>query len=77
MNYRDYNAGDLMPVNKSANQEQGANYRNKDGTLCIVRCYACGDSERGRENHMMAVASGYCAWCNWSEEKLNEVDRAE
>jgi len=71
--YRDYSAGELAPVNKNVDQEKGANYRDKNGVLCLIRCYACGPSESGRENHAMAVAGGYCAWCNWSESKLNEA----
>ena len=70
--FRDYNEGELIAINHKVDQEKGANYRDKDGVLCLIRCYACGDAEYGRENHMGAVAGGYCAWCNWSEAKLNE-----
>jgi len=46
------------------------NFRDEQGRLFLVRCYAC-DSERGRENYLMAVASGACAWCGWKD-KENE-----
>lgn len=42
------------------------NYRNKDGLLCIIRCFAC-EPNRGKENWAMAVASGQCQWCGWVE----------
>ncbi len=70
--FRTYNAGELAPINKSVNQEKGGNFRNDEGVLCLIRCYACGDEDYGRENHMGAVMGGYCAWCGWSEDKLNE-----
>jgi len=55
---------------KKINQEQGANFRGKNGKLYLVRCYACGDKDgRGRENWAPAVASGTCAWCGWSGEE--------
>jgi len=49
------------------NQDQRPNFR-KDGKLFLVRCFACGDKEQGRENWAPAVASGQCAWCGWKEE---------
>ena len=42
------------------------NFINKDRKLYLVRCFMCGDLERGRENWAPAVASGQCAWCGWS-----------
>ena len=75
MVYRDYNAGELEQINIGIDQEKGANFRDsKTGKLFLVRCYACGDPEYGRENHMSAVAGGYCAWCGWSEDSLKEKD---
>ena len=32
-----------------------------DGRVCMVRCFEC-----GRENYVMAVSSGYCAWCGYN-----------
>lgn len=55
------------------NQDQGENFRDKDGKLFLVRCYVC-DPEHGLENHAMLVASGTCAWCGWSE-KENVKDK--
>ncbi len=39
------------------------------GRLFLVRCFAC-EPERGRENWVMAVSSGVCVWCQWTEEPL-------
>lgn len=52
-------------------QMQGGNFRDKDGKLFLVRCYAC-EPERGRENYAPIVATGYCAWCGWKEKKGNK-----
>lgn len=38
------------------------NFRGEDGTLYVVYCPRC-----NRENWAMAVATGKCAWCGWSE----------
>lgn len=40
----------------------GVNFRDKDGSLFVVRCPEC-----KRENWGPAVASGTCAWCGWRE----------
>lgn len=42
------------------------NFRNKSGKLYLVRCFVC-EPTRGRENWAMAVATGQCTWCKWSE----------
>lgn len=57
-------------------QERPPNFRDDDGKLYLVRCFACGDSEYGKENYMMAVASGQCAWCGWKEE-TKEGEKAD
>ena len=49
-------------------QDRTPNFRDKNGRLFLVRCFACG-SERGRENYAMAVADGQCAWCGWTEKE--------
>lgn len=49
------------------NQERHPNFRNADGQLYLVRCFAC-EPERGRENYALAVPSGQCCWCGWREE---------
>lgn len=49
-------------------QDRQPNFRNDDGRLFLVRCFAC-DPERGRENYAIAVAAGQCAWCGWMEAK--------
>lgn len=51
-------------------QDTGANFRDADGQLYLVRCYNCGGI-RGKENYAMAVSSGTCAWCGWKD-KENE-----
>ena len=38
------------------------NFRDDDGNPFVVRCPKC-----KRENWAMAVASGQCSWCGWSE----------
>ncbi len=47
------------------------NFRDDDGSLYLVRCFSCG-GDSGRENWAMAVASGTCAWCGWSETVVSE-----
>jgi hypothetical protein len=49
-------------------QDRAPNFRD-DGHLYLVRCFACSESSRGRENWAMAVATGQCAFCGWTEEK--------
>jgi len=50
------------------NQDREPNYRDDAGLLCIVRCFVC-DPERGKENYLLAVASGKCVWCGWPHEE--------
>lgn len=57
-------------------QDQKANFRDKEGKLFLVRCYAC-ESRIGRENYAPAVASGTCAWCGWSEDKVEDKPKEE
>jgi len=47
------------------------NFRDEDGSLFLVRCYAC-NPEHGRENYVCAVAHGQCAWCGWTETAESE-----
>jgi hypothetical protein len=58
---------EALKTKKEVNQDKGPNFRGEGGKLYLVRCFACGDSERGRENYGPAVSSGTCAWCGWSE----------
>lgn len=39
----------------------GSGYVSEDGTICMVRCFQC-----GQENYGMAVASGTCGKCGYS-----------
>jgi len=48
------------------NNEQEPNFRAEDGRLFLVRCFAC-KPKGGKENYIMSVASGQCAWCGWVE----------
>ena len=66
-------AGPVCPECFDRDQEERArrntqepNFRDEQGKLFLVRCFACG-GERGTENYGPAVASGTCAWCGWSE----------
>jgi len=42
------------------------NFRDEDGRLYLVRCFACAP-DKGFENYVLAVARGVCAWCGWRE----------
>ena len=53
-------------VRQEVNQDRPPNFRTKDGRLYLVRCFACG-GERGTENYAMAVSSGTCSFCGWSQ----------
>lgn len=53
-------------MNSVQERQASRNFRDKNGNLYLVRCYAC-EPERGRENYAMSVASGQCAWCGWKE----------
>ena len=55
-------------------QDRPPNFRDENGKLFLVRCFAC-DPERGRENWAMAVAGGTCSWCGWHEGRGEENDR--
>ena len=48
-------------------QDRRPNFRDEEGKLYLVRCFVC-DEEHGRENWVVAVASGTCAFCGWAEE---------
>ncbi len=65
---RDYDAGELEPrpgVTREDQLANRANFEGEDGKLFLVRCMACSDSVRGRENYMSVAAAGFCAWCGW------------
>jgi hypothetical protein len=64
--FRTYNAGEL-PGKPTTVAEQLANRANftHEGQLYLVRCMACSDTPRGRENYAPSVATGACAWCGW------------
>lgn len=48
-------------------QERPPNFRvPDDGRLYLVRCFECAP-EHGRENYALAVPSGQCAWCGWTD----------
>lgn len=59
-----------MQTNRNhVNQNRGANFWS-DGQFYLLRCYACPDTgDYGRENYAMAVATGSCVWCGWSQDK--------
>lgn len=52
-------------------QDRHPNFRGEDGKLYLVRCYSC--TAEGRENWAMAVASGQCCWCGWSEKDREQT----
>lgn len=45
-------------------------YQADDGTICMVRCPAC-----GTENYAIAVATGKCAWCPFNPEVDAEEEK--
>jgi hypothetical protein len=51
--------------------DRSPNFTSLEGKFFLVRCYNC-DKDNGRENSTIAVASGVCAFCGWSE-KSNEI----
>lgn len=51
-------------------QNKFPNFVGDDGEFYLVRCFCCGNKERGTENYGPAVSSGECAWCGWSREKV-------
>lgn len=53
-----------MKIISFDDQLRPPNLIGKDGKFYLVRCFNCG----GTENYLPAVASGECAWCNWSKE---------
>jgi len=46
--------------------DRSPNFRDETGKLFLVRCFVCVPGY-GRENYGPAVASGSCAWCNFSD----------
>lgn len=55
-----------MEEKLKVNQDRQPNFRDENGKLFLVRCFAC-DPERGRENAKPSVASGICCHCFWNE----------
>lgn len=53
-------------------QDKPPNFRDEEGQLFLVRCYAC-DPKFGKENYAMIVAKGICAWCGWREGEMENV----
>ena len=48
-------------------QDKEPNFRDEDGKLFLVRCFAC-EPNRGLENYAVAVATGRCYRCGWTED---------
>lgn len=73
---RTYNAGELQQRPGVTREEQEACPANftKGEVLYLVRCVACTDDPRGRENYLPAAATGICAWCGWGD---SEVDNGQ
>jgi len=60
-------AGELMMKLKNSINDRDPNFRVK-GKLYLVRCFSC-NPERGTENWAIAVATGVCAACGWTEDR--------
>lgn len=70
---RNYDAGGLVGragVTRAMQLEHPANFEDGKGRLFLVRCVACGEPPRGRENWLPMAADGACAWCGWTEGQL-------
>lgn len=58
----DYDSDDLYYIDSLTGEKKGCGFQVKaTGKRCILRCPEC-----SRENYAGAVSSGYCAWCNWN-----------
>lgn len=57
-------------------QDRPPNFRNDEGKLYLVRCFVC-EPQRGLENYSIAVASGTCYNCGYSEEDKNVEQNQE
>lgn len=55
-------------MTKSIWEGLGSGYISEDGTICMVRCFQC-----GQENYGMAVASGTCGKCGYSPNKNPDI----
>ena len=44
----------------------------KEGKFYLIRCFACSDSPRGRENWLPAAATGECSWCGAGKDGVRE-----
>jgi len=55
-------------------QDRPPNFRNSDGKLYLVRCFACNE-DSGTENYAPNVVTGVCTWCGWVEEKEEKDER--
>lgn len=49
------------------------NFRRPNGSLVLLRCYACTEPDKGVENYIPAVWTGQCAWCGWREQYKEET----
>lgn len=56
-------------------QDRPPNFRDDEGRLYLVRCFVC-DPDVGRENYVLAVATGQCAFCGWSEQGEGQDETA-
>ena len=55
----------------------GSGYEKGDGSLGMIRCFAC-----GKENYIPSAHSGICAWCGYDcneeiAERLREFGNGE
>ena len=57
--------GARQPAPRHLLQDRPPNVRDEAGRLFLVRCYVC-DPIHGRENYILMVSTGTCAWCGWA-----------
>lgn len=58
---------ELLEKITKQDQLKKPNFKSK-GSLYLLRCYNC-DPINGKENYSMAIPTGTCAWCGWSNKK--------
>ena len=60
-----------MTEKKRTINDRCPNFRDERDRLFLIRCFAC-EPQRGVDNWAMAVSSGACAFCGWSDKEAQE-----
>ena len=54
-------------VNARDQLQSGENFRCPKIKLYLVRCFNCGDAQKGTENYLHCIPEGRCGFCGWRE----------